>query len=807
MFLNYLKIAWRSLKRNRFYTIINVLGLAIGLTSFILILLFVKDELAYDRYHTKVDRIYRLCEKIDMEGQGENSSSNPFPTGPAVVNDYPHLVEKQTRFFNFQQDKMSFRIAEGNEGEDRKFKEEDIFFADSTTFDVFDFPLAKGNPAEALNGPNKMILTQELADKFFPGEDPIGKTVLYDGGLPIEITGILGDVPTQSHFTFRGLISFATLRPMMGRGLTNNWVWNPNWTYLLLKEGVTPKELEDQFPIFVQKYYPDFMKDQIIHYLQPLGDIHLTSTLDYEIEPNSKKSNIYIFTIIGIFILLIACVNFMNLATARSSRRAQEVGIRKVLGAKRSQLVFQFLGESLMITAFAGVMSIVFVNLLMPIFNQLSAKSLRMSDLLVPEFLLMMLGITVLVGIIAGLYPAFYLSSFLPVKVLKGKLAADKFNRIFRKSLVVLQFAISLGLIIGTGVIYSQYTYMRSADPGFQKDHVMIIPAARPTVPKYELFKEDLKRDAHIFEVSKMNEVIGVHHNVHEYNFEGMKPGEWMYFPSLIVDEDFVETMGLEIIAGRDFGLETPTDDTLGVLINETMVKERGWATPVEALNQQFYTPRGRERVIGVVKDFHAVSLLDPIRPFVLDMIKTGVGSFFAKNYVVRLKPANLEQTLAHCEKAWNKVAPNHPFEYYFLNEQIDELYADQSRLAKLIAYFSILAILIACSGLFALASFSTEQRTKEIGIRKVMGASIVQIFGMLAWDFIKLVLFGSLIAFGLAGYFLNDWLSGFAFRMDMPWWIYLAATVLVGLLALLTVGFHSYKAGSINPANALKSE
>jgi putative ABC transport system permease protein len=497
----------------------------------------------------------------------------------------------------------------------------------------------------------------------------------------------------------------------------------------------------------------------------------------------------------------------MNLATARSARRAQEVGVRKVLGARREQLMTQFLGESLLITLIAAAFSLLFVNLLMPLFNQLSNKTLSMGDLLVPEFFLMILGIVVLVGLIAGLYPALFLSSFQPVKVMKGRLSADRFNKLFRQGLVVLQFAISLGLIIGTGVIYLQYKYMQSSDPGFQKDHIMIIPAARPTVPKYKLFKEDLKRDAHIKEVSKMNEIIGVHHNVHEFNFEGMKPGEWIYFPALIVDEDFVETMGLEVIAGRDFGEETPTDDTLGVLINETMVRERGWQSPEDALNRQFYTPRGRERVIGVVKDFHAVSMLDPIRPFVLDIINSQIGSFFTKNFVVRLNPANLEQTLAHCEEAWNKVAPNHPFEYSFLNEQIDELYADQSRLAKLIGYFSILAILIACSGLFALASFSTEQRTKEIGIRKVMGASISQIFGMLAWDFIKLVLLSSVLAFALAAYFLMSWLEGFAFHTSMPWWIYGLATLSVGLLALFTVGYHAYKAGSTNPAIALKDE
>jgi putative ABC transport system permease protein len=801
MFRNYILVAWRNLLRSRLYTFINILGLALGLSCFMLIMLFVQDELSYDRYHNKADRIYRLCEKIDLEGQGENSSSNPFPTGPAIRNDFPQLVEQQVRFFDFQVERTAFKI------EDKKFNEENIFFADSTVFKVFDFPLEVGKPDEVLSGPNKIIISRELARKFFGEEDPLGKTVLYDGVLPLKVSGILGEIPPQSHFQFEALISFPTLQRMIGKTLTHNWVWNPNWTYLLLEEGVSPEELEAQFPNFIQKYYPDFMKEQITHYLQPLTDIHLTSHLDYEIEPNSDESNIFTFTLIGIFILLIASINFMNLATARSIRRAHEVGVRKVLGAHRLQLIGQFLSESVMISLFALLFSFLLISWTLPAFNQLAGKAMTMEAVLQPIYMLSMLGIAFLVGLLSGVYPALYLSSFQPVEVMKGHLRAGRGNRLFRKGLVSLQFAISLGLIISTVVIYKQYRYLQASDPGFAKDQILVIPTQQPMKSKYELFKEGLKRDPHIMEVSKMNEVIGVHHNVHEYNFEGMKEGEWMYFPGLIVDEDFVETLGLEVVAGRDFAKETPTDDTLAVLVNETMVRERGWESPEEALGQQFYTPRGRERIIGVVKDFHAVSLVDPIRPFVLDMMGGPGGSFFMKYVVVRMRPVDLPKTLAHMQQEWSKLAPNHPFEYFFLNEQIDRLYDSQNRLAQLVAYFSVLAILIACSGLFALSAFSAEQRTKEIGLRKVMGASIWQISGMLAWDFLKLVLLSSFLAWLVVGWLMYDWLHSFAFHMRMPWELFALATLFITLLALLTVTYQALRAGSMNPVHALKED
>lgn len=805
MLPHYIKVAFRNLLRNKFYSAINILGLAVGLACFVLILLFVQDEQQYDRYHSKADRIYRLVEKIEMEGQGENSSSNPFPTGPAVLNDYPHLVEHVVRFFNWQTEKMTLNIGDPEDPISiKKFNEPHIFFADSTAFQVFDFPLAKGNPEAVLKNPNSIVLSQQLATKYFGDEDPMGQQVLYEGQLPLLVTGVMDKVPAQSHFHMEALISFSTLKTIAGPNFGRSWVWNPNWTYILLKEGVAPAELEAQFPLFVEKYYPDFIKTQVTHSLQPLTAIHLTSDLDYEIRPNNKKSSIYIFMAIGIFILLIACINFMNLATARSARRAQEVGMRKVLGAKREQLIFQFLGESILMSVAALLVAMGIVRALLPIFNQLTDKTLVIDMVMSPSFVLMLAGIGLMTGVVAGLYPAFFLSSFLPAKVIKSKYGAIKGSRFLRKSLVVLQFAISLGLIIGTAVIYQQHQYMQSAELGFEKEAILIIPTKQPMIPKYEVFKEALLQHPDVLHVSHMNEIIGVHHNIHEYNYEGMEPGQWIYFPSLIVDEDFLQVMDIELIAGRNFSESHPTDDTLAVLINEAMIKELGWGSPEEVLDKRFNTIRGRERVIGVVKDFNAVSLNDPIRPFVLDI---GNLPFFMKNVVVRFNPNNLQATLKHMETAWADVAPNHPFEYSFLGEQLDQLYAKESRLTNLVAYFSILAVLIACLGLFALASFTAEQRTKEIGLRKVLGASVGSIARMLATDFVKLVLISGLLAFPVAWYFMQQWLDSFAFHTAMPWWVFGVSLVTIMVISVLTVSYQAVKAGLTNPAEALQDE
>ncbi|MEZ4828196.1 MAG: ABC transporter permease [Bacteroidia bacterium] len=801
MIQNYLIIALRNLRRNPLYAGINILGLAVGITCFVLIVLFVRDEWSYDKYHSKSDRIYRLVGKIDLEGQGEESSSNPFPVGPTLINDYPGLIEQVVRFFDFQVEKRTLRVG------DVMFSEPDVFFADSNVFQVFDFPLLRGDKTTALKGPNLIVISEEMAKRYFGEEDPIGKQILYEGQVNLQVTGILGKIPPQSHFEFQALISFPTLRQYIGQTLEQNWVWNPNWTYILLKEGTSPEELEAQFPAFIQKYYPDFIKPQITHYLQKLTDIHLKSHLDYEIEPNSSETNIYIFLAIGIFILIIACINFMNLATARSAGRAKEVGMRKVLGAFRTQIIRQFLGESLVMSFLAVIASLLLIFLFLPLFNDISGKSLSANQLLEPEFLIALLVLGGMVGFISGLYPAFYLSSFLPVKVLKGKLKSQAGDKLIRKGLVVTQFAISLGLIISTMVIYRQFRYMQTASTGFAKDQVVVIPAKPVIVPKIEVFREALLRNSSIRSMTIMNEILGIHHNVHEYNYEGMEPGKWIYFPSLIVDEYFARTFDLEFIAGRDFSKDHPTDDTLALIINETMVKNLGWGTPQDALGKQFYTPRGHERVTGVVKDFHFVSLKDKIRPFVLDITTGGARNFFTKNIAVRISPGDTEPTLAYIEEQWAALAPEHPFEYTFLDSQINNLYKDEGKLADLVRYFSILAIFIACLGLFALASYTAEQRTKEIGIRKVLGSSVFQIVGLLARDFILLVLIANLIAWPLAGWFMHRWLSGFAYHTSLSLWLFFGAGLGVTGIAFLTILFQSLKAGSADPIAALRED
>jgi putative ABC transport system permease protein len=801
MLKNYFKIAARNLLTNKFYSLINIAGLAIGIACFLLILLFVEDELKYDRFHTKADRIYRVVEKIDSEeGQGEESSSNPFAVGKTLAADYPHLVEASVRFFNFQLPALTLQYGE------KKLNEKRLFFTDSTVFEVFDFPLAQGS-RKALSEPNSIVLTEELARKYFGSGNPMGKILKFEGILDLKVTGVLGKIPEQSHIHFDGLISFGTVNRMMGPNYEKNWIWNPCWTYLLLREGASAPELERQMPDFIKKYYPEFIRPQITHYLQPLKDIHLHSRLDYEIEPNGNAGDIYIFSAIGLFILIIACINFMNLATARSAKRSKEVGIRKVLGAYRLQLIGQFLGESILLSFIAILLSLVFIELAMPLFNSISGKTLSTDIFTSPHILVRLVAIGLFTGLISGTYPALFLSAFEPMKVLKGQMGSGKRSAFFRKNLVVLQFSISLVLIISTVIIYNQLKYLKSADLGFKKDQVVIFPTRPPMVNKYDVLKEELLKNRNVTGVTCMNEVIGEKHNTHEFNYEGMQPGKWIYFPALIVDESFVETFNIKILAGRGFSKDIRTDDSLGLLINEAMVKHLGWKNPQEAIGKQFHTPSGKEKVIGVVKNFNFVSLTDPIGPFVLDLPLKRGRAFWTKYVAARISPSGMRNTIAHIEATWNKFAPAYPFEYFFLDDSLNKQYRSQDNLFRLIGYFSVLAIFIACLGLFALASFTAEQRTKEIGIRKVLGASVASIIHLLSREFLMLILISSLIAWPLSLFLMQKWLDTFAYRINIDYSIFLFAAIGVLVIAFLTVLYQAMKAALSNPATSIKYE
>ena len=802
MLKNYFKIALRNLLNNKTYSLINISGLAIGIACFMLIYLFVKDELSYDRFNSKADRIYRLTEKINLEGEGgEFSSSNPFPVMKAMLTDYPQYIEEGVRLFNFQLPTLTLQY------EDQKFNEKKIFFADSTFFKIFDFPLAQGDKNNALANPNSIILTKNLAHKYFGNQNPMGKNLLYDGRTNLLVTGVFGDLPTQSHLDFDCLISFSTVNQLVGPGLLQNWVWNPNWTYFLLRKGVDPKELEKQFPKFVQKYYPDFLKPQITHYLQPLTDIHLKSNLDYEMYPNSSESNIYIFSAVGILIILIACINFMNLATARSAKRAREVGMRKVLGADRFMLIKQFLGESLLLSFFAVIVAVFLIELLIPLFNNLAGKQLSFKIFTEPSNLLLLLIVGVFVGLLSGIYPAFFLSASEPIRVVKGGIVNQPKGGLLRKGLVVLQFTISLALIIGTLVIYQQLGFMQNANLGFNKENVVLVSFRPAAANRYQAFKDDLLMNKNISSVTMMNEIIGEHHNTHEINYEGMEEGKWVYFPGLLVDEDFVKTFDLKIIAGRDFSKEYPREDSLSILVNESMLKELHWGDPESAINRRFKTIFGGERIIGVVKDFNFVSLKEPIGPFFLDISPAFVRPFFLKYAAVRIKPGDVKNTISYIESKWNELIPQYPFEFSFLDENLNGMYKEQDNLGSLVGYFSILAIFIACLGMFALASFNAEQRTKEIGVRKVLGASVSGIVFLFTKDFLKLVLIAVVIASPLAYFILNKWLEDFAYRVNISPLVFITAAVVTFLIALITVAFQAIKAANANPVKSLRYE
>ncbi len=802
MLKNYFKTAYRNLLRHKFYSAITILGLATGIACFLLIFMFIQDEVRYDKFHSKADRVYRMVGKLDSEeGQGEESSSNPPPVAQALKTDYPHLIEETVRFFNFQQPTLTLELG------DKKLNEKHLFFADSTLFKVFDFPLAKGNPDKALAEPNTIVLTQKLAEKYFGSEDPMGKVLKFEGQFDLKVTGVMADIKHPTHIPFEGLISMRTAY-LMNPHLDKNWVWNPAWTYILFKEGVSPKELEAQFPNFIKKYYPEFVQPQITHYLQPLQDIHLHSDLDYEMQPNGDINNIFIFGVIGIFILVIACINFMNLATARAAGRAKEVGIRKVSGAHRSQLIGQFLAEAVLLSFMAVLLALAMVEILLPLFSEISGKELDSNLFSNPALLIGLLLIGLLTGLASGLYPAFFLSKFEPVKVLKGSAAkAGSGSATLRKSLVVLQFAISLGLIVGTFVINRQLKYMRSVDLGFKKEQVLILPTRPPLAPKTQAITDELLQNKNIISVTSMNEILGESHNTHEFNYEGMEPEKWIYFPALIINEDFVKTMNLELVAGRDFSKTHQRDDSLGLLINEAMVKHLGWGTPENAIGKRFDTPSGSEKVIGVVKDFNFVSVANTIGPFVLDLPHRKHSFFWKKYLALRISPENFEQTMAHVESVWGKFSPQFPLEYFFLDQRLDQQYKSQENLAKLVGYFSVLAIFIACLGLFALASFTAQQRTKEIGIRKVMGASVRSIVYLLTKDFVKLVMLSALIAFPVAYFGMHRWLENFAYRVQIPIWVFVMAGILGLLIAVITVSYQAIKVAYSNPVKSLKWE
>jgi putative ABC transport system permease protein len=804
MVRSYLKILIRSLIKRKVYTLVNVLGLAIGITSFILIMLYVLDEVSYDRFNRKADSIYRVCMVYDFEGVGENSASMPFPVAFTLKDEYPDMVREAVRIFNFQSNR---NLVEYN---DLKFNENRIYFADSTFFRLFNHEFISGDGATALNEPNSIVITESMARKYFQDEDPMGKFLKFEGQFPLKVTGVIRDVPLQTHFHFDFIASMSSVGRAFGGRLPRTWVWNPCWTYIELASGVKPGDLEAKFPGFIEKFYYDAERESITMYLQQLKDIHLHSRLDYELEPNGNYSYIVVLSVIAVFLLLIASINFMNLSTATAGTRAREIGIRKVTGADRIKLFMQFIGESLFLTLLAMVLSMILLELFLPLFNLYTGKDISFNNLLNIRYIIDLVVLWLFLGLLSGAYPALYLSSFKPITVLKGTMGSEVRSGRARKVLVVFQFTISIALIIGTMVIFRQVQYLRKTDLGFNPKNIILVPILRTGVSNvFPIFKEEILKNPDILSVTVVDDIVGASHNTHEFRHKGMSEEEWRFYPALVVGDDFIRTFEIEIVAGRDYYPKNQMDPVNAILINEAMVKHLGWNSNEEALGERFRSLSGDERIVGVFRDFQATSLREPSGPFVLNMKeRPGEIQFFMKYAAIRATGKNMQETLAFLEKTWARYEENRPFDYKVLETELKSLYKEETNLGVISLAFTILILFVAALGLFGLASFMAEKRTKEIGIRKVMGASVLNILVLLQKDFARLIVIAMVIAWPLAYYLIQElFLKQFSVQVPFNAWIFILSGIGALAVSLLIIAWRAVTASLINPVDTLKYE
>src|SRR5688572_8380059 len=748
MFKNYFKIAFRNLWKHKVFSFINIMGLTVGITSCFLIFLYVKFEMSYDSMHKKADRIYRLVSDIKTPSDIIHAGGPAWAVPPHIKPDFPQ-VEEFVRVSS-----QSFLIRRGN----IKFQEERSAYADSGFFKVFDFPLLKGNPQTALTEPFSIILSETAAKKYFGKEEPLGQTLLFTGeGRAAKVTGIMKDIPENSQIQADMLVSMSTLTKSFNPGLDDQWGNYGSSAFLLLKEGTDPDALVKQFPAFLEKRNGEEMKSNQMYptlLLERLRDVYLHSTRDGS--KTGNINNVYIFSIIAVFILIIACINFINLTTARSAERAKEVGIRKVVGALKHQLARQFAGESVIICLIAFLLTIFLSWLLIPLFNQLAGKTITEGLFYHPVYLLILFLSAIGIGLIAGFYPALVLSSFHPIVVLKGRFTTGSKGAFLRKGLVIVQFSISIALITGTIIVYRQMNYMRNQALGFNKDHMLVMETNGD--PAKDAFKQSLSGITGVKSTSLSSSVPGSG-NPGAYSEIENKKGDLqianldLYF----VDFDYIPNLRIEMVAGRPFSKDFGTDTTQAMVLNERAVKLFGYSSPQEAIGRRF-KQWGREgKIIGVAKDFHFRALQEEIKPLSM-RIEPGGTHLVTANIAGK----NLPATLAAIENKWKTIIPNRPFSYYFLDEFFDRQYRSEMRFGNLFLYFAILAIFISCLGLLGLALYSTFQRTREVGIRKVMGASISGIVNLLSKEFLMLPLISFFIAAPITWLMMYKWLQDF---------------------------------------------
>ncbi len=794
MFKNLIKTAIRNIFKDFAYSGLNILGLTLGIASALFLIIYISNELSYDRYHEKGDRIYRVASHISETDDDFTWIVAQIPFAPQVVQDYPE-VEAAVRFIDNGRELFKF--------EDKEFYEENFYYADSNVFDVFTYKFIKGNRATALIEPNSLILTETVAAKYFGQEDPIGKAIV-NGDQSYKITGVIKDVPRNSHFRFEGLISRSSLPADFGQSWGNFGVY----TYILLPEDINYKEFEDKIQEMYDKYMAEIFERlgiNIEYQLMRITDIHLKSTAQGEPEPTGSLAYVMIFAIVALFLILIATMNYMNLATARSTKRAREVGLRKVVGSHRGSLITQFLTESTVLTFISVVLSIVILVLLLPKFNQLAGKSFDIDIVYSPVVIISLIAIILVVGIFGGSYPAFYLSRFNPVSVLKGEVTKGSSGKMFRRVLVVIQFSISVAMIVSTLVVFKQLSYLKTKDLGYDMQNVISLQfTTREMVDKYPVLKQAMLENPNIKYVGSTGTRVGEGSGKIILNIETDDGMQQKGVNLGSIDHDFIETLGIEMKQGRDFQEDMPSDTLLGVIVNETMAKRFNWDKPLGKKvelqgrgGQDFL----RAEVVGVMKDFHQTGMYNEI--------ETLLYFYRVNNRIVYIKMTDedVQGTIRYIESRWNDIFPSSPFEYSFLSDRFNEQFGADEKRGFIFTLFTVLAILIACLGLFGLASYTVEQRTKEIGIRKVVGASEVTVVKLISKEFIILVIIAIAIAFPLSFYFMRDWLQNFVYRTNLGLFIFIMAGLITVAITFITISYQAWRAANTNPAESLRVE
>ena len=807
MIRNYFKIAVRNLLKYKFISFINLFGLTVGLACCLLITTYILNELSYDRSNKNANRIYRVTRSFNnMEGVVSlNLSTISPPFGYYLPTDFPD-IQKMTRLLDIGLTPVRYQ--------EKIFNEEHAFYADENLFDVFSVNVLKGNSQKALNDPFSIMLTEETAKKYFGNEDPMNKTLRFNSQFDFKVTGIYKAFPENAHMHPGMLMSFSTLKDSAVYGdqqLRTNWGNNSFFTYLLLPENYPAQKMVAQFPAFIDRRMPRRNGNQPSKFtkldLQQLTEIHLYSHTDYEAEANGDISRVYIFSAIALFILLIACINYMNLSTARSALRAREIGIRKVIGARKKELIIQFLSESVLLCWVAILLAVGFAVLALPWLNKVSGQALAINTLLQWKIIIPIILTPFIVGIISGLYPALFMSSFQPVKTLKGLFKVSGSSISFRKVLVVAQFSISIILIITTAVVFQQLHYIQSRALGFDKDRVATMSYTNEVSKQYDAFRNSLLQNAAFKDVSRSSRIptgrLLDNMGASIISGDSLRPvtADIKY---VSVDYDFISAFGIPMAAGRFFSRDFGTD-TSSYVVNESSISALGWKNAQDAIGKDFKYGNRQGHIIGVMKDFHFESMHQKIAPMVLLMFPASVQSF--NNVSIKIAGSNISEAVSYMEATWKKYFPETPFEYSFLDDNFNRLYQSEQRQATLFTAFACIAIFIAFLGLFGLSAFAITQRIKEIGVRKVLGANTSSIVALLSKDFLKLVGIAAVMAFPVAWYAMNSWLKDFAYRINLQWWVFVLAAVLAALIALITVSYQAIKAAIANPVKSLRTE